>query len=64
METLKMIFTEKTSDYKLLDIVIKAWIAGLLVLFAVGFVSIIYGIISGEADIQNATFGVFDTLGN
>lgn len=64
METLKMIFTEKTSDYKLLDIVIKAWIAGLLVLFTVGFVSIIYGIISGEADIQNATFGVFDTLGN
>lgn len=64
METLKMIFTEKTSDYKLLDIVIKAWIAGLLVLFVVGFTSIIYGIISGEADIQNATFGIFDTLGN
>jgi len=64
METLKMIFTEKASDYKILDIVLKAWIAGLLILFVVGFVSIIYGIISGEADIQNATFGIFDTLGS
>lgn len=55
-----MIFTERASDYKIVDIIIKMWIAGLLFLFAFGFTAIIYGIISGEADIQNATFGVFD----
>ena len=63
METLKMIFTEKASDYKIIDIILKVWIAGLLGLFVLGMISIIYGIISGEADIQNATFGIFDTLG-
>lgn len=63
METLKLIFTERASDYKVIDIILKAWIAGLMVLFVVGFALVMYGIISGEADIENATFGVFDTLG-
>ena len=64
MEALKMIFTERASDYKVLDIIIKAWIAVLLGMFVIGFTAIMYGIISGEADVQNATFGIFDTLGN
>jgi hypothetical protein len=64
MEIIKMIFTEKASDYKVLDIILKVWIAGLFGLFVLGMISILYGIISGEADIQNATFGIFDTLGN
>ena len=63
METLKMIFMERVSDYKLVDIILKAWIAGLMILFVVGFTGLIWGIVSGEADIQNATFGIFDTLG-
>ena len=63
MEVLKAIFTEKASDYKIMDIIAKIWIAGLMVLFVVGFATMMYGIISGEADVQNATFGVFDTLG-
>lgn len=63
METLNTIFTEKLSDYKVLDIILKAWIAGLMILFVVGFTGLIWGIVSGEADIQNATFGIFDTLG-
>lgn len=63
METLKMIFMERASDYKLVDIILKAWIAALLILFVVGFSGLIWGIVSGEADIQNATFGIFDTLG-
>jgi len=57
------IFTQKMSDYKVIDIMLKLWVAGLLGLFVLGMVSIIYGVISGEADIQNATFGIFDTLG-
>ena len=63
MEVLKAIFTEKASDQKIREIIAKIWIAGLMVLFVVGFATMMYGIISGEADVQNATFGVFDTLG-
>ena len=63
METLKMIFTERVSDYKIVDIILKVWIASLLILFVVGWTGLVWGIVSGEADIQNATFGVFDTLG-
>ena len=63
METLKTIFTDTMSDYKVVDIVLKVWLAVLLGMFVLGFTALMYGIISGEADIQNATFGVFDTLG-
>ena len=63
METLKMIFMEKASDYWWMDIILKVWIASLLILFVVGLIGLVWGIVSGEADIQNATFGVFDTLG-
>jgi hypothetical protein len=63
METLKMIFMEKASDYWWMDIILKVWIASLLILVVLGFTALIWGIVSGEADIQNATFGVFDTLG-
>jgi len=64
MEKLSTMFTEKLSDYKIIDVILKIWIAGLLGLFVLGMISILYGIISGEADIKNATFGIFDTLGN
>ena len=57
------IFKEKMSEYIVLDIILKIWLAGLLFLFVLGMGTLIYGIISGEADVQNATFGVFDTLG-
>ena len=57
------IWKDKLSDYVIMDYIVKIWITGLLFMFVLGFVSIIYGIISGEADINNATFGVFDTLG-
>ena len=64
METLNTIFTEKLSDYKWMDVILKAWIVGLLFMLVLGFVALGWGIISGEADIENATFGIFDTLGN
>jgi hypothetical protein len=64
METLKMIFMKKASDYWWMDIILKVWIASLLILVVLGFTGLIWGIVSGEADIQNATFGIFDTLGS
>ena len=57
------IWKDKLSDYVILDYTYKIWISGLLVLFVVGFVTLLYGLISGEADVSNATFGIFDTLG-
>jgi hypothetical protein len=63
MEILKMIFTEKASDYKVVDIVLKVWIAGLLTMFVVGMGTLLFHIISDPSVIDNATFGIFDTLG-
>ena len=57
------IWKDKLSDYMIMDYILKIWISGLLFMFVLGFVTIMYGIISGEADISNATFGIFDTLG-
>jgi len=57
------IWNDKLSDYVVLDYLYKIWIIGLLGLFVIGMGTLLYGIISGEADIQNATFGIFDTLG-
>jgi len=63
METLKMIFTEKCSDYKLVDVVVKIWIAVLMTMWAIGMVAIISHLIMNPSAMDNATFGVFDTLG-
>lgn len=57
------IWKDKLSDYVIMDYIFKIWITGLLFMFVLGFTAVIYGIISGEADIKNATFGIFDTLG-
>lgn len=57
------IWKDKLSDYVILDYIYKIWISGLLALFVIGFVTLLYGLISGEADVSNATFGIFDTLG-
>jgi len=57
------IWKDKLSDYVILDYIFKIWISGLLALFVIGFVTLLYGLISGEADVSNATFGIFDTLG-
>jgi ABC-type Fe3+ transport system permease subunit len=55
MNILKEIWTDKLSDYKVMDIIAKIWITVLLFMFLLGFIMVMYGIISGEADIQNAT---------
>ena len=46
-----------------LDYVVLFWVAGLAATAIVGVVGLFYGILSGQADVNNATFGVFDTLG-
>jgi hypothetical protein len=56
------IWNDKLSDYPILDYIFKFWTYGLLVLWILGMGGILYGIISGEADIANASFGIFDHI--
>ena len=60
MNVLTMIWNDRLHDNIVWNFILKVWIFGLFGLFVLGFATLMYGIISGEADIQNATFGVFD----
>ena len=64
MEVIKQIFVEKISDYKIVDIILKIWIAGLLSMVVLGLIGVISHIIMNPSAVDNATFGVFDTLGS
>ena len=57
------IFTDRVSDYKVVDVVVKIWIAGLLAMWVLGMSAVLFHIITNPSAIDNATFGVFDTLG-
>ena len=50
----------RTVNEKIVAVFFSTWITILLVMFYVGMTSLIYGLISGEADVANATFGIFD----
>jgi len=64
MEVIKQIFVEKISDYKIVDIILKIWVAGLLSMVVLGLIGVITHIIMNPSAVDNATFGIFDTLGN
>ncbi len=63
MENFMTIFTDRVSDYKVVDVVVKIWIAGLLAMWVLGMSAVLFHIITNPSAIDNATFGVFDTLG-
>jgi|TARA_B100000035_G_C20594780_1_gene377008 hypothetical protein len=60
MNVLTMIWNDRLHDNIVWNFILKLWIFGLFGLFVLGFATLMYGIISGEADLDNATFGVFD----
>ena len=55
-------FTERMSDYIVVDIILKIWTAGLLVLFVLGMSKIIFELITNPSSFDNATFGIFDYI--
>ena len=55
-------FTERMSDYKVVDIILKIWTAGLLVLFVLGISRLIFELITNPSSFDNATFGIFDYI--
>ena len=64
LEPLKQMWADaETKGEKAVAIFFGTWISVLMILFWVGWIVLIYGILSGEADFENATFGIFDTLG-
>ena len=52
----------KFSDYKIIDIMLKVWLAVLVVMWVIGMVSLLYHLATDPSSIENATFGIFDTL--
>ena len=45
------------------DMIIVMWIYLLLGLFAISWTSLVFAIVTGQVNLSNATFGIFDTLG-
>lgn len=58
------IFTDEMHENKIMDVILKVWVGGLLALWAIGMVTIISHIIMNPSAVDNATFGIFDTLGS
>jgi len=46
------------------DFIIVMWIYLLFGLFTISWTSLVFGIVTGQTDFSNATFGIFDTLGS
>ena len=44
MENFMTIFTDKHSDYKLVDVILKVWIAGLLAMWVLGMGNLLFHI--------------------
>jgi hypothetical protein len=57
------IFKQKMSDYKAIDVILKIWLAGLLIMWVLGMGQLLFHLITNPSAIDNASFGIFDTLG-
>ena len=58
------IFRDEMHENKIMDVILKVWVGGLLALWLVGMVTVISHIIMNPSAVDNATFGIFDTLGS
>jgi hypothetical protein len=52
----------KMSDYKIVDVILKVWLAVLAVMWVLGMAQLLYHLITNPSAIDNATFGLIDTL--
>jgi len=57
------IFKQKMSDYKAIDVILKVWLAGLLIMWVLGMGQLLFHLITNPSAMDNASFGIFDTLG-
>lgn len=63
IEIYEEIFEQPTLLWKIWQAFLLVWVSSLFILFIVGWSTLVIALITGQADISNATFGVFDTLG-
>jgi hypothetical protein len=59
---IKAIFFSKMSDYKVVDVILKIVLAGLFIMWVLGMAQLLYHLVTDPSAIDNATFGIFDTL--
>ena len=59
---IKAIFKSKMSDYKVVDVTVKIVLAGLLIMWVLGMAQLLFHLITNPSAMDNATFGIFDTL--
>ncbi len=59
-----MFTKDRMHENQIMNIILKVWIGGLMIMWAIGMVAIISHIIMNPSAIDNATFGIFDTLGH
>ena len=58
------IFNQKMSDYKIVDVIVKVWLWILIVMWIIGMAALLSHIIANPSSIDNASFGLFETLRN
>ena len=59
---IKAIFLSKMSDYKVVDVILKIVLAGLFIMWVLGMAQLLYHLVTDPSSMENATFGIFDTL--
>jgi len=52
----------KMSDYFLVDIILKIVLVFLAIMWVLGMVQLFYHLITNPSALDNATFGIFDTI--
>lgn len=62
IEIYEDIWKQPTLFLKIWYSFLLAWVAGLFLLFVVGWTILVFAMITGKADFSNATYGVFDYL--
>ena len=63
IEIYEEIFEQPTLLWKIWQTLLLVWVSSLFLLFIVGWSSLVFELITNPSSFDNATFGVFDTLG-
>ena len=63
IEIYEEIFEQPTLLWKIWQAFLLVWVSSLFLLFIVGWSSLVIELITNPSSFDNATFGVFDTLG-
>jgi len=63
IEIYEEIFKQPTLLLKIWQAFLLVWVSSLFLLFVVGWTFLVVNLIANPSSLDNATFGVFDTLG-